>query len=293
MRLAVVPFVAALALAPLSALAQENPVPTQGQESPVPGAAPEVSALQASGPISLDGSLDEPSWANAGEVPFLTQQDPKPGAPTPFDATRVLVLADGENLYFGIVCPDPEPEKIVVHTMERDAELRGEDIFTFVLDTFGDRRTGYLFSINAGGARQDGLIVPGEDVPSFEWDGIWDARARRTPEGWTAEISISARSLRFRPGLTSWGLNVERYVARERLTLRWAGVSLNAKLPDLRRSGQLFGVYDLGQGKGLSVSPYAVGRGENLRSAGSGLTEEGDAGLDLSYNFTPEASARS
>ncbi len=85
MRLAVVPFVAALALAPLSALAQENPVPTQGQESPVPGAAPEVSALQASGPISLDGSLDEPSWANAGEVPFLTQQDPKPGAPTPFE----------------------------------------------------------------------------------------------------------------------------------------------------------------------------------------------------------------
>ena len=293
MRLVVVPFVAALALVPLSALAraQENPAPALDRESPGPGAAPTVDALQASGPISLDGSLDEPSWQKAGEIPFLTQQDPKPGAPTPFDATRVLVLADGENLYFGVVCPDPEPEKIVVHTLERDAELRGEDVLTFVLDTFGDRRTGYLFSLNAGGARQDGLIVPGEDIPAFEWDGIWDARARRTAEGWTAEISVSARSLRFRPGLTSWGLNFERYVARERMTLRWAGLSLNAKLPDLRRAGQLFGVYDLGQGKGLSVSPYAVGRAEDVRSTGSGRSEESDLGLDLSYNFTPELGA--
>ena len=295
MRLVVVRFVAALAMVPLSVLAQGQetaPAPvTVLEDAPAPGAAPEVAALKASGPITLDGTLDETAWQNAGEIPFLTQQDPKPGGKTPFDATRVLILADGQNLYFGVVCPDPEPDKIVIHTMERDAELRGEDVLTFVLDTFGDRRTGYLFSINAGGARQDGLILPGEDVPSFDWDGIWDARARRTPEGWVAEIAVSARSLRFRPGLTSWGLNFERYLARERTTLRWSGLSLDARLPDLRRAGQLFGVYDLGQGKGLSVAPYAVGRANEERISETGQTEESDIGLDLSYNFTPELGA--
>ena len=248
-----------------------------------PGAV--VAAVPASGPIVLDGALDEPAWAEAGSIPGLTQQDPEPGQPTPFDATRISILADGVNLYVGIVCPDPEPERIAVHTLQRDAEMEGDDTIALVLDTFGDGRTGYLFRINAGGARQDGLIS-GPEESSLDWDGIWDARTHRTAGGWSAEIAISVRSLRFRPDLASWGMNVERFVARDRITLRWAGLTLDAQLEDLRRAGSLAGTAGLRQGLGLTVAPYGLGRYDERR-ADPQAERTAEAGLDLTYNLTP------
>ncbi|PYQ64470.1 MAG: hypothetical protein DMF53_07395 [Acidobacteria bacterium] len=269
-----------LRCAPLLAILLALPASGQGSGPPTVGAGP------AAGRIVLDGALDEPAWAAAGVIPELTQQDPKPGEPTPF-STRVAVLADGDTLYFGITAVDPEPARIAVHTLQRDADLQGDDSIAVVLDTFGDGRTGYLFRINAGGARQDGLIVSGQD-PSLDWDGIWDARVRRTATGWTAEIAIPARSLRFDTSLAAWGLNVERFVARERLTLRWSGATLDSRLTDLRRAGRLEGVSGLRQGLGLSFSPYALGRA--VRRDGEGFSKE-DAGFDLSYNLTPQLGA--
>ena len=252
-----------------------------------------VQALIEAGPaterIVLDGKLDEAAWSAAGTVTGLTQQDPEPGRPTPFDHTTVSVLADGDTLYFGIVCPDPAPAKIAVHTLQRDGDLDGDDSIALVLDTFRDGRTGYLFRVNAGGARQDGLISGSEDV-SYDWDGLWDARVRRTAEGWTAEIEVSAASLRFRPGRPLWGFNVERYVARDRMTLRWTGTGRDARLEDLRRAGELGGLADLRQGLGLAFVPYALGRADDRR-ARPGTHTRGDAGFDLSYNLTPALGA--
>lgn len=247
-----------------------------------------VAAPPASGPIVLDGVLDEPAWAAAGTIPGLAQQEPEPGRPTPFDATRISVLTAGETLYFGFDCPDPEPAKIAVHTLQRDADLGGDDTVALVLDTFGDGRNGYLFRVNAGGARQDGLISGNE--ASLDWDGLWEARVRRTSSGWTAEVAVSARSLRFRPGIERWGLNFERYVARERLTLRWTATSLDARLEDLQRAGSLTGLAGLRQGLGLTTAPYVLGRADDRHDA-YGVREKGEAGLDLSYNLTPELGA--
>src|SRR5215218_914455 len=258
-----------------------SPALAAQQTSSLPAAA----AFPASGAIVLDGSLDEAAWTQAGTIPGLTQQDPEPGRPTPFDATRISVLSAGETLYLGIVCPDPEPEKIALHTLQRDADMEGDDSVAFVLDTFGDGRTGYLFRINAGGARQDGLISGPEEV-SLDWDGIWEARTRRTAEGWSAEIAVSARGLRFRPGLRAWGMNVERFVARERITLRWSGLTLDSRLEDLRRAGSLAGIDNLRQGLGLAAAPYALGRYDDRRSEPD-AEHTGEAGLDLAYNLTP------
>jgi hypothetical protein len=275
MRLLSIPFLFGVLLSP--ALTAQAPSAPQA-----------VAAAPAAGRIALDGVLDEPAWAAAGTIPGLTQQEPEPGRPTPFDGTRISVLAAGEILYFGVVCPDPEPAKIAVHTLQHDADLEGDDTVAFVLDTFGDGRNGYLFRINAGGARQDGLISGNE--ASLDWDGFWEARVRRTPGGWTAEIAVSARSLRFRPGRERWGLNVERYIARERLTLRWTAASLDARLEDLQRAGSLTGLAGLRQGLGLSAAPYLLGRADDRRDAAR-VREKGEAGLDLSYNLTPELGA--
>ena len=248
---------------------------------------PTVTAAAHVGRIRLDGVLDEEAWSGAGVIADLTQQSPKPGEPTPF-RTEVRILADAGNLYFGITCSDPDPSRIAVHTMQRDGNMSGDDTISITLDTFHDRRTGYLFQINAAGARLDGLISdPNAESASLDWDGIWDVATKITPTGWTAEIVLPAQTIRFNRSTGEWGFNVQRYVAREQLTLRWAGTTLDARLLDMRRAGTLTGVGALHQGWGLTVSPYVLGRYELDHFTDHSFTK-GQAGLDVGYHMTSQ-----
>jgi hypothetical protein len=237
--------------------------------------------------IRFDGVLDEPAWQRAGVIAELTQQSPKPGEPTAF-RTEVRILAVGGNLFFGITCVDPDPSRIAVHTMQRDGNMRGDDTISIVLDTFHDHRTGYLFEVNAAGARLDGLISDSNaDSASLDWDGIWNVATRRTAAGWTAEIVLPAQTLRFNRSTGQWGFNIQRYVARELVTLRWTGTTLDANLLDMRRAGNLEGIAALSQGWGLTVSPYALGRYEVDPVTNHSFTQ-GQAGVDVGYHVTSQ-----
>src|SRR3954466_16360109 len=247
---------------------------------------PAVKAAPISSPsITLDGLLNEPAWRDA-PVMKLTQQAPKPGQPTPYE-TQVQVIVTGDRIYFGFICNDPDPRHIAIHTMRRDGDLLGDDTVSIVLDTYGDRRTGYFFQINAAGTRVDGLISTADSV-SLDWDGIWDARTARIPGGWSAEIVIPSRTLSFTPGLNDWGLNLERFVPRERLWLRWASPTLDSFLYDLSRAGRLSGVGEVQQGKGLEITPYAVGKTKQFYGAGSSRSWQGAVGGEVTWKITPQ-----
>ncbi|MEQ1885214.1 MAG: DUF5916 domain-containing protein [Bryobacteraceae bacterium] len=238
-------------------------------------------------PIQLDGRLDEPSW-RAAEVIELTQQAPKPGQPTPF-RTTVRVAANRDYVYVAFECIDPVPGQIAVHTMQRDGDTSGDDYVSIALDTYGDRRTGYFFRVNASGARVDGLIAGPED-PSLDWDGIWDARTKRTATGWTAEIAIPSRTLNFTKGLDAWGANFERNVARVRTVLRWTSTTLDSFFYDLSRGGTLNGLGGLQQGLGLEFSPYATTR-TRTDFEDKNRTMLGAFGGDFTYRITPQLAA--
>ncbi len=200
---------------------------------------------------------------------------------------RVIVTQDA--LWFAFECTDPAPARIAIHTLQRDGELEGDDSVAVVLDPYGDRRTGYFFRVNAAGARVDGLISGPERVP-LDWDGIWDARTTRSANGWTAEIWIPSRTLNFTRGLSSWGLNLERNIARDRTVLRWASPTLDSFLPDLSRAGKLEGVSELQQGIGIEISPFAVGRMKNYFAPGSPVWQ-GQPGVDVTWRVTPQLAA--
>src|SRR3954454_10834690 len=103
---------------------------------------PAVTVQQNASPaITLDGKLDEPEWQHA-PVLHLVQQSPKPGAPTPF-ATEVRIIVGADRVYFGFTCHDATPQRLAIHGMQRDGDLSGDDGVSLVLDTYGDRRTGY------------------------------------------------------------------------------------------------------------------------------------------------------
>jgi hypothetical protein len=96
----------------------------------------------------------------------------------PTEETEVCLAATLNALYIGIMCYDREPDRIVSHTMKRDAELRGEDHIKIVFDTFLNGRTGYVFAVNPNGARYDALITREGERENKEWDGIWEAVTR-------------------------------------------------------------------------------------------------------------------
>ena len=237
--------------------------------------------------IQLDGRLDEPFWRQATPI-RLTQQAPNAGEATPFETT-VRIVANQENLYFAFECLDPDPRQLAVHTMQRDGDVAGDDFVSIALDTYGDRRTGYFFRVNASGARVDGLIAGPED-PSLDWDGIWDARTHRAADRWTTEVTIPTRSLNFTRGLDAWGANFERNIARVQTVLRWTSPTLDSFFYDLSRAGTVTGLAELKQGLGLEFSPYTTGRTRKDFSVGD-RDFLGAVGGDFAYRVTSQLAA--
>lgn len=249
---------------------------------------PAVTVVQPAGEILFDGRLEESAWRQAAVIHSLTQQAPSPGQPTPFD-TEIRILLRDSKLYFGFRCLDPEPQRISIHTRKLDGAMAGDDWIGVALDTFGDRRTGYVLWVNAGGARWDGLIGGPGDLSS-RWDGIWDARTRISAEGWTAEIVIPLQTLAFNPDLDAWGMNLERYIPRLQTMLRWTSPTLDSSFSDMSRAGLLRGLRGQRQGKGIEFSPYAVGRRTALFPSAAEAWQ-GDLGLDVSYRVGPQLNA--
>ena len=150
-----------------------------------------VTAVRIAGGITLDGRLDEPAWKLASPVGDFIQRVPTNGMPSG-ERTEVRVLYDDDNLYFGVMCYDSQPSRIVVKELKRDFDLNGTDMIQLVIDSLHDGLGGYSLSVNPAGARRDNHL--GLNGGGVNWDAVWDVGTRRTEEGWIAEYSRSRSS---------------------------------------------------------------------------------------------------
>lgn len=244
---------------------------------------PAATVTHATAPIHLDGVLDEADWQRAGALDPLIQREPAEGGPAS-QPTEVRILYDADTLYFGIVCHEADPGAIVATQLARDADLSVDDYVLVVVDPFLDHRNGFLFQVNAVGARADAQISNNIEHVTYEWDGIWNARTRITATGWTAEIAVPFKTLRFRPGQPIWGLNVERQIKRLQEKDRWASARRDIWITNLAAAGRLAGLEGAQQGRGLDIRPYLSGGEED---GGSELK----AGLDVFKNLAPNLTA--
>lgn len=264
--------------------------PVLAQAPPTPAYSiglPTVHARLAIGPITIDGKLNEPDW-QAAEPMLLTQQSPRPGQSTPY-TTEVRVLIYHDALIFGFQCHDPNSKAIQVHTLAQDGDQTGDDTVSVLLDSFGDKRTGYYFQINEAGGRLDGLIAGPGDF-STDWDGIWNARTARTTDGWSAEIWIPSQTLNFVGGNGHWGLQLDRSIVRDHTELRWSSPTLDSDLWDMSRAGDLEIMSPLKQGHGLELAPYA--RGTMLNDfAPEDRNWLGAGGGEVTWRITPQLAA--
>ena len=213
---------------------------------------PAVEALFVERPPAIDGVLDEPEWARAEPLGPLTQVEPIEGA-EPSKRTEVRVLTDEDNLYIGVRCWDDDPEGIIARNMQRDGSVRGEDRVGFILDTFLDHRNGYFFATNPLGARVDALIEDADLL--LNWDGIWNVKTRIDAQGWTAEFVIPFKTLSFREGSDTWGMNLLRGIRGSQERNTWADPHQNKRFSDPAHVGVLRGMARARQGIGLDIVP--------------------------------------
>jgi hypothetical protein len=208
--------------------------------------------------VVLDGALSEPAWASAESIANLTTVEPEEGG-VPAGQTTVKVLANSKEIVFGVTCHDADPAGIVSFSKARDSDLEEEDHILLVLDTFQDGRSGYVFAVNPSGARFDGLVVAQGEEVNANWDAVWEARTSRDAQGWSAEIRVPIKSIAFKNGAASWGLNVQRRVQRLQETSRWSEASRDYEVYQTSRAGVLTELPSFDLGLGLSIRPALVG----------------------------------
>jgi Domain of unknown function (DUF5916)/Carbohydrate family 9 binding domain-like len=251
---------------------------------------PSVAPPRFAQPPVIDGLLGEAEWQGAALLSGFTQLDPQEGAPAT-EATEVLVAYDAANLYFAVRGGDSEPEGVVAKVLTRDAELTYDDTVEILLDTFLDGRNGFLFATNPLGVQVDALIRNEGEQINYDWDGLWSCAARRDERGFTVEMAIPFRTLRFDPAESQvWGLNVTRLIARKRELAFWAPAShadgFYARYK-VSRFGRLTGLQDIEQGGRYLFKPYVLAGGRRQQDARFD-EDVAEVGGDLKVNVTPQ-----
>ena len=291
--------------------AQQSPVPTQASvpeeeslpvyEGPPPPALPETIARDAAGrvtvravrvsePLSIDGVLDERVYHEVLPAGGFIQAEPSEGM-LATEQTDVWILFDDDNLYIGARCWDSAPEsEWVVNEMRRDNfGIFRNDSFSFLLDTFYDRRNGIIFNINAIGGRLDAQLF---DERNFnpDWNPIWETRAGRFEGGWTVEVALPFKSLRYRPGRAQvWGLNVRRGVRRLNESSYLAPLPAEQGQQGLfmaSLAAALVGLEVPDSGRTLEIKPYVIADLTSDRARDISNDPSGDLGLDVKYGVT-------
>jgi len=244
---------------------------------------PVAVARRTTATIHVDGRLDEIAWQLAEPAGPLRQREPIEDGEAS-EQTSVRVVYTDSALYIAVVCADRSPGAIISTQLNRDANLDVDDSITIVLDPFFDHRNGFFFQVNPAGARSDGQVSNNSETLNRDWDGIWNAAARISDDGWIAEIEIPFKTLRFKPGQSVWGLNVERQIKRHQEIDRWAAPRQNIWIGNLAEAGRLEGLTGMRQGLGFDVRPYLSGAADDRDGEFTG-------GIDIFNNLTPNLNA--
>jgi len=243
-----------------------------------PGMEVRAVALPADQPIRVDGLLDEAVWQSAQAASGFTQAEPREGQPAS-ERTEVRIAYDRDNLYVAARLWDREPAGVVVAELRKDFQNDNQDTFELLLDTFGDRRNGYIFMTNAEGARGDQQSANEGREVNTSWDAVWNVKTKRDADGWSAEMAIPFRALRFDAANMSWGINFSRRIRRRNEVSYWAPVPRSYNLTRASLAGTLTGLPAAAGGRDLRVKPFAAAR--SVRETGvAGFDNSGDIGLD-------------
>jgi hypothetical protein len=280
---------------------------TLGLATPASGQAPTSSLVLADRPHvtptrtatapEIDGRLDESSWLSAVRLGALVQQMPLDGAPASED-TEVYLSYDDDHLFVGVRARYADPSIMRANRVDRD-RAGADDLIRIFFDPFLDQQRGYVFEVNAYGVQGDGTISRssgGGPVPSPDrtWNTLFETGAEITEDGFSAEIAIPFKSLRY-PGRSEgephrWGLQVIREVKGKSGEVQvWAPISRD-DASFFAQMGVLDGMIDISTSRNVEILPTLTailyGDIDATRPAFVNQDLDPDAGVSMKYGVT-------
>ena len=249
--------------------------------------------------IRLDGQLDEEVYRTVIPITDFIQQVPIEGAPAT-EQTEAWIMFDNTNVYVSARVHDSAPEsEWVANEMRRDTnQLRQNDTFTAFFDTFYDRRNGFNFYTNPLGARADQQFT-NEGNPNGDWNPVWDVRTGRFDGGWTVEMEIPFKTLRYRSGSPQLcGVQLRRAIRRKnewtyitKIPISAGGGSGSAGIFRISAAATLTGMEPPPSSRTFEIKPYGIGGVTTDVNAGTQNEGDGDFGLDAKYGITQNLTA--
>jgi hypothetical protein len=252
-----------------------------------PRQVPHLAAVRTNRPPLIDGRLDDAAWQLAAPTDAFTQQFPFDGS-KPSERTQLRVLYDDDAIYFGFDC-DQVNTPIIEKLTRRDRDSESEWVW-IQIDSRNEGKNAYMFALNISGTLADGQIID-QTTYSWEWDENWEGKAQHRAGGWSAEIRIPIRVLRFDGSLPmqSWGFQAVRFIAQRQEIDLWAYFPRDVATP-IAYLGRLDELRGLRGGGALELIPFGVGyarRQDAIEGVmlGSGFKLAGSAGLNLKWHL--------
>ncbi|MFQ5548426.1 MAG: DUF5916 domain-containing protein [Woeseia sp.] len=256
-------------------------------------ARPEMRAYPLSVAPRLDGVVaGDAAWGAVTPANGFWQVRPDEGQPAT-QRTDVFVGFTADSLYIGVICYDDEPGAIIVTDSRRDSSLEDTDSFQVILDSFRDRQNGFVFGTNPAGIEYDGQVVKqaaevfGTGGFNLNWDTSWSVNATISDLGWSAEMEIPFRSLRYgAEDVQTWGVNFQRNIRRNNEVAYWSPLSRQHNLHRIADAGTIEGL-ELPPQRNLKVTPYVLGQAARGGALPAGTHYDEEVGFDIKYSVTP------
>ena len=230
--------------------------------------------------IKIDGVLDDEAWSKtdiAKDFWMMTPMDTSQSL-TP---TEVRLTYDDNFLYISAICHEKIKNKgFVVESLKRDFNFGNNDNFWFILEPFNDLTNGFVFGVNAAGAQFDGIISEGTNL-NANWDNKWFSETKYLGDRWIFEAAIPFKTLRYKAGVTKWGMNFSRLDLKSGEKSTWARIPRQYFSITLAYTGTMNWETPPPTPKSnISIIPYALGGTSKNFQDGSATSIRKDVGLD-------------
>jgi hypothetical protein len=258
---------------------------------------PTVRPTRTTTPPDIDGRLDDIAWQGAATLTEFTQQAPLEGAPATED-TEVYIAYDSENIYLGFHIHYSDPSIMRANRVDRDTAWQ-DDLITIYLDTFLAQQRAYDFDLNAFNVQGDGIVNASGNrgpIPTADrsWDALFSSATEIVEDGYTAEMAIPLKSLRYPQRAAGephqWGFQIVREIkGKNQENDVWAPMSRDVA-GFHRQMGLMEGMTDFSTSRNLEFLPTftAIKFGSLDTSSGGFVTQDADpqAGLNIKYGLT-------
>ena len=207
--------------------------------------------------IKIDGIVDEKGWQDAETATNFYMVLPMDTSYAEL-RTDVKMTYDKQNLYLVAICYHDSSGPYMVESLKRDFSFVKNDNFLLFMDPFDDQTNGFSFGANAAGAQWDGTMYEGGKV-DLSWDNKWLSVVKNYSDKYIFEAAIPFKSIRYKKGITEWGINFSRNDLKSKEKSSWAPVPRQFPTASLAYTGIL--VWDQSPpepGANVSVIPYAL-----------------------------------